>query len=200
MLCSPEVCLGRMIKLLCIFILTVLHYLYMNDDRLKDAKIFNQIRTPIAITKDGYIGINPFSESVVIFHIQEVIEYGFNQIQDDSSSKYKKIATGSLIGAGIGLLLGALNEAGKGNVPSKSGIPSMMIGAGVGGTVKHFTMDNQNNISLIFKRDDFDNPIITVPLLVKGIDKSKYKEIQDEIIKLKNTLDYLWNKRMSLTN
>ncbi|MDR2905651.1 MAG: hypothetical protein LBU73_06850 [Helicobacteraceae bacterium] len=138
-----------------------------SDARLNGAKVFQRLQTPIAINEEGNIGIiTPLTREAKVFNIKDV--NGFEVIIDGQN-----IANfGGVIVEGV--LFGG-------------------IGAIVGSSVNKQEI---NSIDLLFKINDFNNPIINVPLLSYEIEKGSmaYQTIQQEIAKLTSTLEIVEKK------
>jgi hypothetical protein len=84
------------------------------DNRLKGAKIFQQaIVTPVAISEDGNIDINPSTKKAVIFNLKDVTEY--TVIVDETKNTAGSIGKGVLLGGLTGLLVSGILGAGGTN-------------------------------------------------------------------------------------
>ena len=171
-------------------------------DGLKGIKIFDRfIHTPIEIGDDGYIGIFPSDQEEIEFNIKDVSEYKL--VVDDKKNVAGSIGKSAIIGGltgGLGgSILGALSGFG-GSIsrpPSKLGIIGALAGAATGGLMGYGKTSNQiNSIYLSFKINDFHNPFISVPLFNGRIDANsyEYKNIQNEIEKIFNTLEIIKNR------
>jgi len=164
------------------------------DKRLTGAKIFQMgIDTAIAINENGYICIDPSSNSSTIFNIIDVLDY--NVITSDPNNyNTKNIGKGVLLGGITGLLVGQVLGNSESRTTILSGLGAVS-GALMGAAVK--TIDN---ICLFFRINDFNNPIIYVPILSREIklDSEEFNTIKKEITKIVGTLDFLWNNKAKI--
>jgi len=170
-------------------------------------KLFNNaIETPIAIRSDGIICIDSQQDNHTTFNIKDVIEYTL-AVDDtnDTPDIAGGIGKGAIAGMVVGGLLGTLVNTGRGPFARKSQytnlhLPGAVVGGLVGGGNAAKTTNNINSISLLFKLNDFNNPLVTVPLLTQTIDQNSnfYKQIATEIQQIIATLDFLWQRREQL--
>jgi hypothetical protein len=175
------------------------------DARLQNAKIFHRaILTPIAMSEDGYIGIQLSSTDLRIFHIKDVIKYDLKVDNLNSPGNGAgTILKTALPGAAIGGILGGLNDftsggdLGNGPRTSGGGIGGLLIGgllgAGIGALIGSGGRKNHvKRIDLVFKLNDFKHPLISVPLFKEeGFSAHSYSEVQEEIQEIIALLDYL---------
>jgi hypothetical protein len=171
------------------------------DARLQNAKIFHRaILTPIAMSEDGYIGVNP-SKEVEVIHINDVIEYSLEVDNPKSDNILGKVGKSALAGGAIGGALGAIAGSGSGSIygPRNSGgvaIGGALLGAGIGALIGSGGRKNHvKRIDLVFKLNDFNHPLISVPLFKEEVFSAhSYSEVQEEIQEITATLDYLMKK------
>jgi hypothetical protein len=165
------------------------------DDRLKGAKTFGYEIQSIAISEDGNIGIKPLEAGAVIFNIKDVTEYSI--VVDDTKNIVGGIVKGALIGGAVGFLVNIFLSVGKSPLLPRSFNWIAMFGVGCGALLGYRSVANRiNSINLVFKVNNFNNPIISVPLLTGGakINSERYNRTQLEIQKITAALDFLRNR------
>jgi hypothetical protein len=140
----------------------------LTDERFKNAKIFKSaIKTPIAISEEGFIGIiNVLLPEPTVIHIKDI--NGFDLIVDGQNvANIGGAVVGGLLFGGIGALIGASSKKEK-----------------------------INKITLVFKLNNFNNPTMEIPLLVSETKKGSmiYNMTQEEIRQLLSTLEYVEKK------
>ena len=170
--------------------------------KLNGAKIFqDEIETVIAINGNGYIGINPSSYNAKIFNISEVSEYKITT-SDSQKNTAGGIGAGAVIGGLTGALLGGiLGAGGTGSYASSASKRTTMLGglgAASGALIGGGNAPEKiSSIILVFKLNNFENPIISVPLLTSSIkiNSNRFNKLQAEIQCIMGTLEYLWNNK-----
>jgi hypothetical protein len=136
------------------------------DKRFKNAKIFKVIKTPIAISEDGYIGIVDVFLPPTIIHIKDV--NGFELIVDS-----QKVADVDATVTDHWLFRDMKTI-----------------------TTTTSQREEIHNMTLLFKMNDFNNPTLKIPLIIGTTKKGSmyYNMIQDNINEILSTLEIVEKK------
>lgn len=138
------------------------------DERLKNAKIFDgATNSYVVISENGYIGLkSQLMAEIKVIYIKDL--NGFEVRTDGkSSANLGGAVVGGLIFGGAGAIIGGLSS-----------------------------QEKISTLSLVFKVNDFNNPIIEIGMIDSKTKKGTiiYKSAQDKIIKITSLLEIIEKK------